>query len=142
MSNTTSKKTGNTELRLVAYHNCDDVELFWRVAVNGQADASIPAVLGFMLERQRKVAGGAWGGTEVIRNRVGFTEDPAVAPDENDGGPSKPSNVWPFQCYDWTDHGANNGQTVRYRVSAMRLPAGGTVGETALESVADSGWTE
>jgi len=142
MSNTTSKKTGNTELRLVAYHNCDDVELFWRVAVNGQADASIPAVLGFMLERQRKVAGGAWGGTEVIRNRVGFTEDPAVAPDENDGAPSKPSNVWPFQCYDWTDHGANNGQTVRYRVSAMRLPAGGTVGETALESVADSGWTE
>jgi hypothetical protein len=137
---TTSNKTGDVEIRLAAYHNCDDVELFWRVTVDGQEDAAIPEVLGFTIERQRLQAGGAWGPTEVLRNRVGFTDDPTAA-DDLDGSRSKPSNVWPFQCYDWTDHGANSGQTVRYRVSAVSLPQGGTVGVTQLTPVADTGWT-
>ncbi|HKH49932.1 MAG TPA: hypothetical protein VKM72_35205 [Thermoanaerobaculia bacterium] len=92
-----------------------------------------------MLERQRLHSGGTWGNTEVIRNRVGFSSDPA---DDAGSAPTKPSSIWPFQCFDWTDHGANSGQTVRYRVSAVRLPAGGALGETALEPVADSDWTE
>jgi hypothetical protein len=142
MSVKVSKTTGNVEMSLVAYHNCEDVELFWRVSVNGAADASIPGVLGFMLERQRRGADGNWNNTEVIRNRVGFTDEPETSTEENDSPPSKPSKLWPFQCYDWTDHGANNGQTVRYRVSAVRLPNGGTAGTTPLVAVADTGWSE
>lgn len=138
MSIAASKKTGNVELRVVAYRNCDDVELFWRASVADELDAPIPEVLGFVVERQRQKAGGTWGNTEVIRNRVGFEAGPA----DETGPTTQPSSLWPFQCFDWTDHGANNGQTVRYRVSAVRLPAGGTLGETALEPVADSGWTE
>src|ERR1019366_1431112 len=115
---TTSNRTGDIEIRLAAYHNCDDVQLFWRVAVNGQDDDEIPGCLGFTIERQRRDAGGAWGTTEVLRNRLGLTEDPTAGGDL-DGSRSKPSNVWPLQCYDWTDHGANSGQTVRYRVVAV-----------------------
>jgi hypothetical protein len=139
MANAVSKKAGNVELHLVAYHNCDDVEVFWRVSVAGEKDAPIPEVLGFTLERQRQKADGTWSDSEVIRNRVGFSSGPA---DQAGPAPTQPSSIWPFQCFDWTDHGANSGQTVRYRVSAVRLPAGGTLGETALEPVADSGWTE
>lgn len=138
MATAASKKTGNVELRVVAYRNCDDVELFWRASVADELDAPIPEVLGFVIERQRQQPGGTWGNTEVIRNRVGFSAGPA----DETGPTTKPSSIWPFQCFDWTDHGANSGQTVRYRVSAVRLPAGGTLGDTALEPVADSGWTE
>lgn len=31
---------------------------------------------------------------------------------------------------------------MRYRVSAVVLPDGGTVGESELQAFADSGWTE
>jgi hypothetical protein len=142
MAATASKQTGGVRMRLVAYHNCDDVELFWRVTVGGEDDAAIAGVLGFMVERQRRRTDGSWGHTEVVRNRVGFSDDPETSPEEHDGPPSKPSKLWPFQCYDWTDHGANNGQTVRYRVSAMKLPDGGTAGTTPLVAVADTDWTE
>src|SRR6185295_15528223 len=137
MPTTASKTIGNVELRLVAYHNCDDVELFWQASVSGQRDAPIPEVLGFTIERQRRQPDGAWGKSELIRNRVGFSAGPE---DEAGQAPTNPSSIWPFQCFDWTDHGANSGQTVRYRASAVRLPTGGTLGETALEPVADSDW--
>jgi phospholipase D-like protein len=141
MSINASRKTGNVDLSVYAYVNCDDVELCWRAAVGGQIDQAIPEVLGYMLERQRKGQGGAWGAVEVLRNRVGFTEDPSTGTEESSGAPSRPSSVWPFQCFDWTDHGANSGQTVRYRVSAVRLPAGGILGTTPMQPVADTGWT-
>jgi PLD-like domain len=137
---TTSNQTGNVLMHLAAYHNCDDVQLFWRVTVNGKEDAEIPGVLGFMIERQRQQAGGAWGPSEILRNAVGFKALPP-ADDNGTGMESGPSHLWPFQCYDWTDHGANSGQVVRYRVSGMRLPPGGTAGETKLTAAADSGWT-
>ncbi len=87
-----------------------------------------------------EMLGELWGTTEVLRNRLGFTEDPTAGGDL-DGSRSKPSNVWPFQCYDWTDHGANSGQTVRYRVVAGNLPLSGAVGDTQLTPIADTGWT-
>jgi hypothetical protein len=58
----TSNTTGNVELRLTAYHDCDDVALFWRVLVDGEKDAAIPGVLGFMIERQRLRQDGSWTG--------------------------------------------------------------------------------
>jgi phosphatidylserine/phosphatidylglycerophosphate/cardiolipin synthase-like enzyme len=141
MSLTASNQTGNVGIRLTAYHNCDDVELFWRVTVNGKEDTEIPGVLGFMIERQRQQQGGAWGPSEILRNAVGFPAQPAASAGDRMGMRNQPSNLWPFQCYDWTDHGANSGQVVRYRVSAMRLPPGGTAGQTQLTPTADSGWT-
>src|SRR4030095_8875313 len=142
MAATASKQTGDIEMRLVAYHNCDDVELFWRVSVAGQPDAPIPDVLGFKIERQGRRADGTWGGSEILRNRVGFTDGAGTSSEENDSAPSRSSNIWPFQSYDWTDHGANSGQTVRYRVSAVRLlDGGGTPGTTRLVAVADTDWS-
>jgi hypothetical protein len=95
-----------------------------------------------MIERQRKQDNGQWASVEILRNRVAFVDQPQPAASDDPKELSRHSNVWPFQRYEWTDHGANNGQTVRYRVSAVRLPAGGTAGITVLEAVADTGWTE
>jgi PLD-like domain len=137
----TSNTTNGIEIRLAAYHNCDDVQLFWRAVVDGEEDAPVPNCLGYMIERRRQAPNGQWRPTEVLRNRVSFSSER----DEGEGTPAfltRPSNVWPFQRYDWADHGANNGQTVSYRVSAVVLPDGGTVGESELQTVADSGWTE
>ena len=87
-------------LRVVA--NCDDVHLAW------MPDRDIPGCLGFALRRKRN--GGA---PETLKNRVGFNAVP-----EEDYEP-RPSTVWPFQRLDWTDHGANTGDTVEYQVVAM-----------------------
>lgn len=141
MSVSTSNTTNGIEIRLAAYHNCDDVQLFWRTVVDGEEDAPVPDCLGYVIERRRLVSGDQWRPTEVLRNRVSFSSERG----EGEGTPAyltRPSNVWPFQRYDWTDHGANNGQTVSYRVSAVVLSDGGTVGESELQTVADSGWTE
>lgn len=135
------------KLDLSVYHNCDDVILFWRTEEGGEKDRPMARCLGFVIERQRKNKEGKWGNTEILRNRVGFGDDKAVDVGKSDGGGeqnpfSKPSNICPFQRYDWTDHGANNGDTVRYRVLAGCLPAGGTAGETPLEIIAASEWSE
>jgi hypothetical protein len=130
-----------SEIRLVTYKDCDDVALCWRVKVDGRDDSPIPGVLGFMIERQRKKEDGSWGKSEILRNRVGFSKNSSFSAEEGSSF-SKPSNIWPFQCYDWTDHGANSGQSVRYQVSAMKLPNGGVPGATTLIPVATTGWSE
>lgn len=122
MATTAEGVSGRFGLRLCAYHNCDDVELFWRTSDNGARDAAIAGVLGFAIERQRKKSDGDWGAIEVLRNRVGFSAQ-MPDPDDKHSDASEPCTKWPFQCYYWTDHGANSGQVVRYRVSALRLPA-------------------
>ena len=134
------KTTAGITLRVTAYHNCDDVELFWRVRDATGEDKSIPNCLGFIIERRRLDPDGNWGPVEVLRNQVGFGTTQA-APNAS-GYRSEPAHTWPFQCYDWTDHGANNGQNVKYRVSAVGLPAaGGIPGEIKLATIAHSGWT-
>lgn len=135
-----SNTVNGIQIRATAYHDCDDVQLFWRVSSGEASDVPIPGCLGFMIERQRQV-GGNWSPTEILRNRVGFTDQPA-ADGADDANSSRPSNVWPFQRYEWTDHGANNGQTVRYRINAVGSSGQGIVGESTLVSLADSGWTE
>jgi hypothetical protein len=136
-----SNETNGIALKLTAYHNCDDVQLFWRTAVNGQSDVPIPDCLGFSIERRRKNTQGEWGPIEVLRNRVGFTNQLPVGADGSPQYLTKPSSFWPFQRYDWTDHGANNGETVMYRLVAVRVPQG-QPGEVELQPIADSGWTE
>ncbi|MFA5014165.1 MAG: phospholipase D-like domain-containing protein [Actinomycetota bacterium] len=132
-----NNKVGNIEIKLATYHNCDDVQLFWRAIVDEQADHSIPGCLGFMIERRRKNKNGTWNPIEILRNWVGFEDQ-----EEQTENQSQRCNIWPFQRYDWTDHGADNRETVQYRVSALRLPAGSKLGVDIMESFADSGWTK
>ena len=140
MATNIENKTGQDLLRLTCYQNCDDVQLCWRTGQGNKIDVPIPGCLGFKIERQRKDKEGNWSTVEVLRNRVGFDPNPPASADGDSR--SEPSSVWPFQRYDWTDHGANNGETVRYRVCAMKLPAaGGEVGTVELEEIADTGWT-
>ncbi|HZE68962.1 MAG TPA: phospholipase D-like domain-containing protein [Pyrinomonadaceae bacterium] len=137
----TSNLTNGIGIKLTAYHNCDDVQLFWRPTVNGQPDVAIPGCLGFAIARRRKTSADVWGATEVLRNRVGFSNQLPVGADGLPQYLTKPSSIWPFQRYDWTDHGANSGQTVMYRVTAVGLPQG-QPGDVELQPIADSGWTE
>ncbi len=134
----TSKTAEDIELSLTAYHNCDDVQLFWRAKVDGKMYEKIPRCLGFKIERQRMTKNNDWGKIEILKNRVGFSDNNA----SEKAYLPMPSSIWPFQRYDWTDHGANSGQTVRYNVKAMYLPEGGVAGNDILLEIADSGWTE
>ena len=124
-------------LKLTAYSDCDNVFLCWRTFDNGRPDQPLPGVLGFMIERQRKDAAGKWQNSEILRNRVGFSDNPP----QNGADLSEPSSIWPFQRYDWTDHGANSGETVRYRISAVTLPAGKTAGTDTLQAFLTTDWT-
>jgi hypothetical protein len=136
----TSNLTGNIEIQLTAYHNCDDVQLFWRTNVGDELYAPIPDCLGFMIERCRLTADKEWGAPEILRNRVGFS---GQTPDGNNSiYPTEPSNIFPFQRYDRTDHGASNGETVKYRVVAVGLGAGGDLGKSEWQPLADSDRTE
>jgi len=137
---TVTNTTNSVEIKLTAYHNCDDVQLFWRIGKDGQMDVPLPGCLGFMVERQRQDDQGNWVPVEILRNQVAFVDLPPQDPSDP-AQRSQPSNIWPFQRYEWTDHGANNGETVRYRVSPVALPSGGTVGTTPLKPIAQSDWT-
>jgi phosphatidylserine/phosphatidylglycerophosphate/cardiolipin synthase-like enzyme len=128
---------GQYSVKLTAYRDCDDVFLCWRTFDNNVPEKEVPNNLGFMIDRQRKDDSGNWGAPEILRNRVGFTDVPPANEDDK----SQPTDIWPYQRYDWTDHGANSGQTVRYRISLMQLPAGGAVGTTQLAPILQSGWT-
>jgi hypothetical protein len=133
-----------TKLKLTAYHNLDDVQLFWRAGFNDKWDKPIPGCLGFCIERQRQNKDGVFEEKiEILRNRVGFLVNAPVEGEEDEFEyVSQPCNIWPFQTYNWTDHGANNGQTVRYRISAMKKFQRGKLGETKLDVIATSDWTD
>ena len=51
----------------------------------------------------------------VPANRIGF-ENEAVPQPADGSAPTKPSTDWPFQRFSWTDHDADTGDTVSYRV--------------------------
>ena len=131
------------EIKMAAYRNGDDVQLYWRALVNGKTDEPIPGCLGFVIERQRLDKHGDFGPTEVLRNRVGF-KDGSNSEEENtvdDQMLSQPSNIWPFQNFSWTDHGANTGQTVKYRVGAVSAVAGQEPGSAPLKAIEFSKWS-
>ena len=97
-------------------------------------------VLGFAIYRQRLIGNNEWDTVEVLRNRVGFGNS-NVDPDDLNSISNK-STVWPFQRYDWTDHGATSNQTVRYKVAALKNKINGVIGQDELIEIADSGWTQ
>ncbi|MFN7961811.1 MAG: phospholipase D-like domain-containing protein [Thermoanaerobaculia bacterium] len=104
-------------LELKAYANCDDVHLVWRCP-------RVDGCRGFALRRRR-------GGGEpvLLDNRVGFAAD---NPQEGD---HRPSTQWPFQRYNWTDHGASSGDRLEYQVQVISRQ-----GDALVEGEA-SDWT-
>lgn len=92
-------------VKLRAYANCDDVYLAWT------SPAPIANCLGFAIECRRR-RNGKVGAVAAISNRVGF------AADDPHSGDKRSSREWPFQRYDWTDHAADLGDEIEYRVVA------------------------
>ncbi|MGO4396466.1 phospholipase D-like domain-containing protein [Variovorax sp. M-6] len=95
---------------LRVYSNIDDAFLVWR------AD-ELEGCLGFAIERiwlETRIPGRALNTSEFLLNRVGFAADTAAGPNQRN-----PSNVWPFQRYNWTDHDLSFGDRARYRVVPM-----------------------
>ena len=126
-------------IKLKAYHDCDNVQLCWRVLNSTNIDTPVNQCLGFKIERQR-LKNGQWQGTEILRNAVGFDNENIDLNDPNQA--SKSSSIRPFQRYDWTDHGANINEVVRYKVSAMGNTQNIVLGSTELVEIFDSGWTQ
>lgn len=93
------------EIKVSVYTNGDDAFVAWAPS------DFIAGCRGFLLERGRKA--GASEKIEPVENRVGFTKDKPKS------GDHRPSDVWPFQRFNWTDHAADVGNVVRYRVTAM-----------------------
>lgn len=118
--------------------NCDDVQLTWRTLDGQNKDTPVEGCLGFMIERQR-LTGTVWADIEILRNRVGF--DAAGVDINKPETLSQPSSIWPFQRYDWTEHGANNNESVRYRISCVGKKADTVIGKTELGVLAQSDWT-
>ncbi len=92
-------------LKIAVYTNSDDAFVAWA------SSDFIPGCRGFLLERGRMK--GTKEVVEAVENRVGFKKDHAKA------GDHQPSDKWPFQRFNWTDHAVDVGNRVRYRVTAM-----------------------
>jgi hypothetical protein len=96
--------------KLKVYVNEDDSLLFWSIA------APIKQCRGFAIERRLKDTKGKKTQT-FLPNRTGFESEPDPAkPEEGQKAVLKPSTEWPFQRFSWTDHDADTGETVSYRV--------------------------
>jgi PLD-like domain len=92
-------------IRIAVYTNGDDAFVAWAPR------DFIPGCRGFLLERGRRSAAGEV--TEPVENRLGFKKDKPKS------GDHRPSSEWPFQRFNWSDHAADGGDVVRYRVTAM-----------------------
>ncbi|CAN7303104.1 phospholipase D-like domain-containing protein [Acidovorax sp. LjRoot118] len=97
-------------IELAAFCNTDDAYLVWKVD-------EIADCLGFAIERvwiQTGIVGREVDKPEYLLNRVGFAADV-----DGGAGQRQPSNIWPFQRYDWTDHEVSLGDVARYRIVPM-----------------------
>jgi phosphatidylserine/phosphatidylglycerophosphate/cardiolipin synthase-like enzyme len=96
--------------KLKVYANEDDALLFWSIP------APIKGCRGFAIARRMTDASGKKSET-FLPNRMGFESQPdAARPEEGQPAVLRPSTEWPFQRFSWTDHDANTGETVSYRV--------------------------
>lgn len=106
---------------LKVYVNEDDALLFWSIP------KPIPGCRGFAIERKRRRADQP-DERKFLDNRVGFENEKAPA-EAKEGQPAvlKPSTEWPFQRFSWTDHDANTGDKVSYRVVPVLRNAAGNL---------------
>jgi phosphatidylserine/phosphatidylglycerophosphate/cardiolipin synthase-like enzyme len=104
---------------LRVYANEDDALLFWSIT------APIPGCRGFAIERKITRSGQQKETRGFLPNRTAFQGE-VIKQDANGQQILKPSTDWPFQRFSWTDHDANTGDTVSYRIVPMiRAKAGG-----------------
>jgi phosphatidylserine/phosphatidylglycerophosphate/cardiolipin synthase-like enzyme len=97
-------------VKLNVHSNEDDALLFWSIP------APITGCRGFAIQRRKSVKGKK-PVEEFLMNRTGFENQ--KVPAASDGGTDdriRPSTEWPFQRFSWTDHDADTGDTVSYRV--------------------------
>ncbi|HEY4594668.1 MAG TPA: phospholipase D-like domain-containing protein [Thermoanaerobaculia bacterium] len=108
--------------KLKVYADEDDTLLFWSIP------QPIPGCRGFAIARRKRNAQGKKT-EDFLLNRTGFeNEKVAVQPEKEDqAAVVKPSTEWPFQRFSWTDHDANTGDTVSYRVIPMVRNAAGVL---------------
>jgi phosphatidylserine/phosphatidylglycerophosphate/cardiolipin synthase-like enzyme len=106
-----------TDVTLKVFSNADDVHLVWT------HKDDIPGCLGFAIQCRRGKAE-----PKFLSNRVGFSDDT-----ETDAQGKRltvrSSQVWPFQRYDWTDHAADLGDVVAYRIVARVKGPDGTLAD-------------
>jgi phosphatidylserine/phosphatidylglycerophosphate/cardiolipin synthase-like enzyme len=140
MSMTAFIKPSDISIKVSYYSNCDDVQLTWRTLDVLGIDSPVESCIGFMIERERKTTAGWSIKPEIILNRVGFTNAPVDPDDPKEI--TKPSSIWPFQRYDWTDHGANNNESVRYRISCVGKKVDTAIGKDVLNILVQSSWTD
>jgi phosphatidylserine/phosphatidylglycerophosphate/cardiolipin synthase-like enzyme len=96
--------------KLKVYANEDDALLFWSIS------RPIEECRGFAIARRKKDAKGKKT-EDFLPNRMGFENEKINASaEEGEAAVVKPSTEWPFQRFSWTDHDANTGDTVSYRV--------------------------
>ena len=110
-------------IKIAVYTNSDDAFVAWAPS------DFIAECRGFMLERARKTASG--DKVEIVENRVGFSKDHPKS------GEHRPSDKWPFQRFNWTDHAVDVGNQVRFRVTAMISQGSGK----PFKKGAASNWT-
>jgi len=119
-----------TKLRV--YTNEDDALLFWSIA------EPIAQCRGFAISRRKKDPKGKKT-EDFLPNRMGFeNENVAARPLEGQEVVVKPSTDWPFQRFSWTDHDANTGDTVSYRVIPVIR---NTAGQLELAESHASDWS-
>ena len=111
--------------------NEDDALLYWRIK------APIQGCRGFAIQRRITRPGQA-AVEDFLLNRTGFENQP-LPPDPKGQGFSKPSTAWPFQRFSWTDHDANTGDAVQYRVIPMIRNKQGALEQTEAEA---SAWSQ
>jgi len=96
--------------KIKVYTNEDDALLFWSIS------QPIDGCRGFAIARRKKDAKGKKT-EDFLPNRMGFENEKIDAsPEEGQTAVVRPSTEWPFQRFSWTDHDANTGDTVSYRV--------------------------
>lgn len=112
---------------LRVYTNEDDALLFWTVT------APLARCRGFAIERKLTRPGQHNEEREFLPNRTGFAGEP-LPPDPDGRGVQKPSTEWPFQRFSWTDHSANAGDTVSYRIVPIVRNAAGKLEPNEIEA--------
>ncbi|HEY6232320.1 MAG TPA: phospholipase D-like domain-containing protein [Pyrinomonadaceae bacterium] len=97
-------------VKLKVYVNEDDALLFWSIP------KPIKECRGFAIQRRIKRKGKPEK-EHFLVNRTGFANEKVDAkPVSGQKAVTKPSTEWPFQRFSWTDHDAQTGDTVSYRV--------------------------
>ena len=98
--------------KLKVYVNEDDALLFWSIP------KPIPGCRGFAIQRRIKRKGKKQT-EDFLLNRTGFETKKAPANSNGNNPNVKPSTELPFQRFSWTDHDAQTGDVVSYRIIPM-----------------------